>query len=72
MAQYLLEASTNKATKILLSQPRRVGAVSVARHIAKQKGVRLGSDVGFQIGGRKACWDQTSILVVTLGMIPYL
>ena len=37
---------------ILVTQPRRVAATSLARRVASDRGVALGTEVGYKIGGR--------------------
>ena len=37
---------------ILVTQPRRVAATSLARRVASDRGVDLGTEVGYKIGGR--------------------
>lgn len=41
----------NEERSILVTQPRRVAATSLARRVAQQRGVTLGTEVGFKIGG---------------------
>ena len=37
---------------ILVTQPRRVAATSLARRVASDRGVALGTEVGYKIGGQ--------------------
>ncbi|CAK0903123.1 unnamed protein product [Prorocentrum cordatum] len=46
--QFLLE---EPASRVLVTQPRRVAAIGIARHVASQRGERLGQGVGYRIGG---------------------
>ena len=36
---------------ILVTQPRRVAATSLAKRVAADRGVALGTEVGYKIGG---------------------
>lgn len=55
IAQFLLESEKyTKDDKIIgVTQPRRVGAVSVSRRVAEEKGVELGDLIGYQVKIRK-------------------
>lgn len=39
----------NRPCRILVTQPRRVAAVSVAHRVAEERGEQLGDTVGYQI-----------------------
>ena len=45
---------------ILVTQPRRVAATSLARRVASDRGVGLGTEVGYKIGGR-SCHQNRAI-----------
>ena len=45
MTQYLKEAGLTKFGKIGCTQPRRVAAMSIAKRVAEEQGVRLGEEV---------------------------
>src|SRR5262249_18281887 len=47
--QYLHEAGYTKQGRIGCTQPRRVAAMSVAKRVADEMGVKLGSEVGYSI-----------------------
>lgn len=49
--QYILNDATrrNKPCRIIVTQPRRVAAVSVAHRVAEERGEPLGETVGYQI-----------------------
>ena len=50
MTQYLIEAGfCRKGKKVACTQPRRVAAMSVAKRVSEEMGVRLGQEVGYQI-----------------------
>ncbi|CAJ1453071.1 unnamed protein product, partial [Effrenium voratum] len=41
----------DRESRILVTQPRRIAATSLARRVAAHRGVALGSEVGYKIGG---------------------
>lgn len=45
MTQYLKEAGFCRSGKIGCTQPRRVAAMSIAKRVAEEQGVRLGEEV---------------------------
>lgn len=47
--QFLHEAGFSRKGMIGITQPRRVAALTVARRVADEMGVRLGSSVGYSI-----------------------
>jgi HrpA-like RNA helicase len=49
LAQYLEQAGYAKHGMIGITQPRRVGAVSVARRVAEEMGCRIGEEVGYTV-----------------------
>jgi hypothetical protein len=51
--QYLLEEAeqTNQPCRIVVTQPRRVAAIALARRVAKELGQEMGQQVGY-----KVCW----------------
>src|SRR5256886_11387499 len=52
--QMLLDAGLAKEKKIVILQPRRVAARTVAARVAWERGGRLGEEVGYQIRDRKS------------------
>lgn len=54
---------------IICTQPRRLAAVSIARHVANLVGSPLGRDVGFRIGQRAVASAKTKILFTTAGLL---
>ncbi|VDN14702.1 unnamed protein product [Dibothriocephalus latus] len=51
--QYILEDAIlrgdGSCTRIVVTQPRRISAISVAERVASERGQQLGEDVGYQI-----------------------
>lgn len=52
LPQYLLEHAVlqgyGSCTRIVVTQPRRISAISVAERVATERGQRLGEDIGYQ------------------------
>ncbi|MCD6422044.1 ATP-dependent RNA helicase, partial [bacterium] len=70
--QILLEAlpeREGKPTKIVVTQPRRVAAISVARFVASQRGERVGGEVGYQIRFDDHTSEGTRLNFVTDGIL---
>ncbi|QSX29348.1 ATP-dependent helicase HrpB [Shewanella cyperi] len=55
--------------KILMLEPRRVAARSVARFIAAQRGCELGAEVGYRVRGDSKVSRHTRLEVVTEGIL---
>ena len=64
-----LEAGRGDDARIAVTQPRRVAALSIARRVADELGVRYGRDVGCKIRFRDQTAPETCIKVVTDGML---
>ena len=52
-----------------MTQPRRLATTSIAARVATERGTRLGSEVGFRIGGRECCQKHTKLLFVTTAVL---
>lgn len=48
LPQYIMEES---GSKVLVTQPRRVAAVEIAKRVAAERGERVGKNVGYRISG---------------------
>ncbi len=58
----------NEQVKVMVTQPRRVAAVALARRISRQIGGDLGSKVGYKIGsGDRSATKDSLITVATAG-----
>jgi len=55
--------------RVLLSQPRRVAARAMARHIAVERGWTIGREVGWHVRFDRQFSDDTRLLVVTEGIL---
>jgi pre-mRNA-splicing factor ATP-dependent RNA helicase DHX16 len=72
VAQYLHEEGFTRADgskKIGCTQPRRVAAMSVAKRVADEMGVKLGNEVGYSIRFEDCTSDRTIIKFMTDGML---
>mmetsp|Transcript_15244 Transcript_15244/g.32017 ORF Transcript_15244/g.32017 Transcript_15244/m.32017 type:complete len:1035 (+) Transcript_15244:77-3181(+) len=69
IAQYLHEVGYTRIGKIGCTQPRRVAAMSVAARVAKEMGVKLGHEVGYNIRFEDCTTDRTIIEYMTDGML---
>ena len=65
--QYLLEAFPK--SKIIVSQPRRMAAIAVARRVASELNTELGNTVGFHIKGECKTTNSTQITYMTAGVL---
>lgn len=54
---------------VAVTQPRRVAAVTVAKRVAEERGVRLGSEVGFSVRFDECCSTETKLKYMTDGML---
>lgn len=68
VAQIILNASI--ASKIVVTQPRRIAAIALAERVAKERNVTIGSDVGYMIKGHNVTSQWTSIIFET-GYVSY-
>ncbi len=55
--------------QVVMLQPRRVAARASAARIAREQGVRLGEEVGYQVRFERRAGPQTRLLVVTEGIL---
>ncbi|KIK10561.1 hypothetical protein PISMIDRAFT_61307, partial [Pisolithus microcarpus 441] len=59
--QYLLEAGMAGKGMVAVTQPRRVAATSLAARVAAERGVKLGSLVGYSVRFDEVCGADTKI-----------
>ncbi|KAM3186116.1 hypothetical protein ACTXT7_004995 [Hymenolepis weldensis] len=75
LPQYLLEHAilrdNGSCTRIIVTQPRRISAISVAERVASERGESLGMDIGYQIRleAKFPARHQGSILFCTTGVV---
>ncbi|KAI0244520.1 hypothetical protein L0F63_000444 [Massospora cicadina] len=70
LPQYMLdELGPEQVTRILVVQPRRISATSLARRVSDERGQTLGQQVGYQVRTDKRVSPSTQILFVTTGIL---
>ncbi|XP_039597715.1 ATP-dependent RNA helicase TDRD9 isoform X1 [Polypterus senegalus] len=69
--QYILDhySENNVPCNIVVTQPRKIGASSIARWVANERHCVLGSMVGYQVGLDKVASEYTRLLYVTTGVL---
>jgi len=68
--QYLHEAGYTQGGKMVgCTQPRRVAAMSVAKRVADEMGVKLGNEVGYSIRFEDCTSERTVLKYMTDGML---
>ncbi|XP_061388110.1 uncharacterized protein LOC133323172 [Musca vetustissima] len=67
--QYILNDATrrNRPCRIVVTQPRRVAAVSVAHRVAEERGEPLGETVGYQIRMESRVKKTSNLIYTTSG-----
>ncbi|XP_013383426.1 ATP-dependent RNA helicase DEAH12, chloroplastic-like [Lingula anatina] len=65
LVQYLHQVGLGKKGIIACTQPRKVAAISLARHVSSEMGCAVGGEVGFQVGMQKKRGPNTSIIYMT-------
>ena len=69
MTQYLYEEGYGKWGMIGCTQPRRVAAMSVAKRVSEEVGVKLGEEVGYAIRFEDCTGPKTKIKYMTDGVL---
>ena len=64
--QYIYQS--NPKTKILMTQPRRIAAVSISKRLAEEMGEKLGEKIGYHVSMNHKYSNETKILVETTGV----
>jgi hypothetical protein len=69
--QYILDehARAGRACRIIITQPRRIAAQSVAQRVCKERNWKLGSVCGYKMRGDKRCGNDTRLFYVTTGYL---
>ena len=62
--QYLLPL----ADRVVVTQPRRIAAATIAKHVAEEMGVELGTTVGYRTGTGSNATKDTRLLYCTDGL----
>ncbi|XP_061700234.1 ATP-dependent RNA helicase TDRD9 isoform X2 [Syngnathoides biaculeatus] len=71
LPQYILDHYTDKngSCNIAVTQPRKIGTMSVARWVATQRKCICGSLVGYQVGLEKIATEHTRLIYMTTGVL---
>uniref|UniRef100_A0A8C3WCV0 ATP-dependent RNA helicase TDRD9 n=1 Tax=Catagonus wagneri TaxID=51154 RepID=A0A8C3WCV0_9CETA len=71
LPQYVLDRALQTAThcNIAVTQPRKIGASSIARWISEERAWPLGGLVGYQVGLEKIATEDTRLIYMTTGVL---
>ncbi|XP_038969319.1 ATP-dependent RNA helicase TDRD9 isoform X8 [Rattus norvegicus] len=71
LPQYVLDHYTQRSAfcNIVVTQPRKIGASSIARWISKERSWTLGGLVGYQVGLEKTATEDTRLIYMTTGVL---
>nr|XP_025037376.1 ATP-dependent RNA helicase TDRD9 isoform X2 [Pelodiscus sinensis] len=69
--QYILDDYSRRSAycNIVVTQPRKIGASSIARWISRERSWVLGGFVGYQVGLEKVATKDTKLMYVTTGVL---
>lgn len=69
--QYILDeyAKDHRYCNIIVTQPRRIAAVSISKRVCQERGWTQGSLVGYQIGRDKCISEDTRLSYVTTDVL---
>jgi len=65
----LLNADIAKGKKIIMLEPRRVAARSIAHYLAQQLGEKVGASIGYRIKNESKIGKETMLEIVTEGIL---
>ncbi|XP_032338686.1 ATP-dependent RNA helicase TDRD9 [Camelus ferus] len=71
LPQYILDHYVERSAycNIVVTQPRKIGASSIARWISRERAWTLGGLVGYQVGLEKVATEDTKLVYVTTGVL---
>ncbi|KAM4625880.1 ATP-dependent RNA helicase TDRD9 [Polymixia lowei] len=71
LPQFILDhySQKNASCNIVVTQPRKIGATSIARWVAAERKCTLGSLVGYQVGLEKMATEHTQLIYMTTGVL---
>ncbi|KAF4018174.1 hypothetical protein G4228_009423 [Cervus hanglu yarkandensis] len=71
LPQYVLDHALQRSAycNIVVTQPRKIGASSIARWISRERGWVLGGLVGYQVGLEKIATEDTKLIYMTTGVL---
>ncbi|KAM6201049.1 ATP-dependent RNA helicase TDRD9 [Rhynchocyon petersi] len=71
LPQYILDHHLQRSAhcNIVVTQPRKIGASSIARWLSKERSWTLGGMVGYQVGLEKIATEDTKLIYMTTGVL---
>ncbi|XP_037687633.1 ATP-dependent RNA helicase TDRD9 [Choloepus didactylus] len=71
LPQYILDHYIQRSAycNIVVTQPRKIGASSIARWISRERSWTLGGLVGYQVGLEKIATEDTKLIYMTTGVL---
>ncbi|CAB1335264.1 unnamed protein product [Coregonus sp. 'balchen'] len=71
LPQFILDyySEKNAPCNLVVTQPRKIGASSIARWVARERKCTLGSLVGYQVGLEKMATEHTRLIYMTTGVL---
>ena len=63
------DSSVHGQANIIVTQPRRVAAIMLARHVAEMRGQTVGQSIGYKVSGDFAASTSTCITYMTIGYL---
>nr|XP_008539220.1 PREDICTED: putative ATP-dependent RNA helicase TDRD9 isoform X2 [Equus przewalskii] len=71
LPQYILDHYIQRSAycNIVVTQPRKIGASSIARWISRERAWALGGLVGYQVGLEKIATGDTKLIYMTAGVL---
>ncbi|XP_069049211.1 ATP-dependent RNA helicase TDRD9 isoform X2 [Lepisosteus oculatus] len=71
LPQFILDYyyEQNVPCRLVVTQPRKIGATSIARWVARERKCILGSMVGYQVGLDKVATEHTRLIYMTTGVL---
>ena len=65
LVQYLYDAGFGENGVIVCTQPRKVAAITLAKHVSTEMGVAVGSELGYKAGLKHKLTKDTKVLYMT-------
>ena len=62
LAQYLAEEKSSQVNRIVVTQPRKIAAISLAKRVSQEFGCKVGEEVGYHVGLDKKVNDKKTII----------
>lgn len=69
LPQYLVDAGVGDGRPVVVTQPRRVAAISVACRVAEERGTEVGREVGYEVRFDRQVTRETKLRYVTDGCL---